>query len=157
MQVTPVTSPTITAATAATNPTAPTATPTKSSLGQADFLKLLSQQFQQQDPMKPMDDTAFIAQMAQFTALDQSTSLLAQVTAMNAKQDAVTANSYIGRNVTVNDGNGGTAVGPVTGVDMSSGAPCLVIGASTYAVSSVVRVEPATPAAGTPAAGAPTP
>ena len=39
-------------------------------LGQNDFLKLLATQFKTQDPMKPMEDTAFIAQMAQFTALE---------------------------------------------------------------------------------------
>ena len=130
--------------------TAPSAAATKANgmLGQADFLKLLSQQFQQQDPMKPMDDTAFIAQMAQFTALDQSTSLLAQVTAMNAKQDMVTANSYIGRHVTFSDGNGGTVSGDVSGVENSNGTPRLVVGSSTYAVSSVLLVEPSSPVSG---------
>jgi flagellar basal-body rod modification protein FlgD len=41
-------------------------------LGQGDFLKLLAKQFQTQDPMNPVQDTAFIAQMAQFSALEQA-------------------------------------------------------------------------------------
>ena len=65
------------------------ATPKKTMLGQEDFLKLLAIQFQSQDPMKPMEDTAFIAQMAQFTALDQSKSLLAEMTQLGASQDIV--------------------------------------------------------------------
>lgn len=116
-----------------------------SALGQNDFLKLLAKQFQTQDPMKPMDDTAFIAQMAQFTSLEQSSSLLSQITAMNAKQDVASANSYLGRNVTVSDGKGGTVTGEATGVEVTAGAPRLVIGDYTYAISSVVRVTPKAP------------
>jgi flagellar basal-body rod modification protein FlgD len=37
------------------------------SLGQADFLRLLTTQLKSQDPLSPMDNTAFVAQMAQFS------------------------------------------------------------------------------------------
>lgn len=136
-----------TAANTATNaPKSKTAT-----LGQNDFLKLLAKQFQTQDPMKPMEDTAFIAQMAQFTSLEQSSSMASQLTAMNAKQDIATANSYLGRLVTVSDGKGGTTVGEATGVEVADGVPRLVVGDFTYALSSVIRVtpKPATAAAPT--------
>ena len=39
-------------------------------LSSADFIQLMNVQFQEQDPMKPMDDSAFLAQMAQFATLD---------------------------------------------------------------------------------------
>ena len=42
-------------------------------LGQNDFLKLLVTQLKNQDPLKPMDNTAFVAELAQFSQLDQST------------------------------------------------------------------------------------
>jgi flagellar basal-body rod modification protein FlgD len=125
-----------------TNATTTTGPAKSSALGQNDFLKLLAKQFQTQDPMKPMDDTAFIAQMAQFTSLEQSSSLLSQITAMNSKQDIATANSYLGRDVTVSDGKGGVVTGEATGVEVSDGVPRIVIGDYTYAVSSVVRVAP---------------
>ena len=41
----------------------------KKNLDQTDFLKLLTTQMQNQDPMKPMDNTQFVAQMAQFSSL----------------------------------------------------------------------------------------
>lgn len=47
---------------------AATATPVNSSLGQSDFLKILMTQIQFQDPMKPMDNQEFLAQMAQFSS-----------------------------------------------------------------------------------------
>lgn len=44
-------------------------------LGKDDFLKLLITQVQNQDPMNPSTDTDFIAQMAQFSALEQMQNL----------------------------------------------------------------------------------
>jgi flagellar basal-body rod modification protein FlgD len=60
---------------AAAAPTAAADTPTtkKSTdgLGKDAFLSLLVTQMQHQDPTKPMDDTQFLAQLAQFSSLEQ--------------------------------------------------------------------------------------
>ena len=56
------------------------------SLGQNQFLQLLMTQLQNQDPMSPMDNTQFIAQMAQFSSLEQMTNLVSATQAMNAEQ-----------------------------------------------------------------------
>jgi flagellar basal-body rod modification protein FlgD len=119
----------------------------KTTLGQEDFLKLLAVQFQSQDPMKPMEDTAFIAQMAQFTSLEQSSSLVQQMMQLQTAQDVTTANSYIGRRVTLDGGNDEIVTGEVSGVDISDGTPRLIVGDYTYPISSVLLVEPGSTAA----------
>ncbi len=122
-------------------------------LGQGDFLKLLAAQFQAQDPMKPMEDTAFIAQMAQFSSLEQSSALAKDMAALRADQLRVTANSYLGHRVTVDVGEGKTASGDVTAVDSSGTEPRLVVGGKSFSLSSVLRVEPVLVTAPAPTAG----
>lgn len=112
-------------------------------LGVNDFMKLLATQFQMQDPMKPMDDTAFIAQTAQFTGLQQTNTLVQQITQLAAGQDRVTANSYLGRQVTVDAGSGAVTTGVVSAVDASGATPQLILNGKTFPLSAVLRVEPA--------------
>src|SRR5688500_5853657 len=96
-------------------------------LGQNDFLKLLATQFQRQDPMKPMEDTAFIAQMAQFSSLEQSSALARDMAAMRGDQQRVVANSYLGQRVTIDAGKGTTVMGQVSSVDVSGSEPKLTV------------------------------
>ena len=148
--ITPISS--MAATPASGNTTTPATTKTKA-LNQDDFLKLLSVQFQNQDPMKPMDDTAFIAQMAQFSSLEQTQTLTQQMTQLRSNQDLATANSYIGRQLTVDAGNGTTVTGNVTAVDASGTAPQVIINGLSFGLSAVLRVElGAVPAPAAPAA-----
>jgi flagellar basal-body rod modification protein FlgD len=111
-------------------------------LGQDDFLKLLAVQFKSQDPMKPMEDSAFIAQMAQFSSLEQSSAMARDVTAMRADQQRSAANTYLGHHVTVDLGKGGIATGDVTAVDVSGPEPKIVVNGTSHSLSAVLRVEP---------------
>lgn len=51
----------------------------KDQMGKDEFLKLLTVQLSKQDPLSPMKNTEFIAQMAQFTSLEQIKNLNGEV------------------------------------------------------------------------------
>ena len=49
--------------------------PSESRLGQDAFLKLLTTQLANQDPLKPQENGEFLAQLAQFSSLEKLTSI----------------------------------------------------------------------------------
>ncbi len=53
---------------------------TNSTLGKNDFMNLLIAQMKNQDPMNPMDNQQFVAQLATFSSLEQLMSINAAVT-----------------------------------------------------------------------------
>ena len=61
------------------------------SLGQADFLRLLTVQMQQQDPFDPVDNKEMLAQMAQFSSLAGINDVNATLQQISAKLDALAA------------------------------------------------------------------
>lgn len=121
-------------------------------LGQNDFLRLLATQFQAQDPLKPMEDTAFIAQMAQFSSLEQSSAMASSLLVIRGHQINATANSYLGHRVTFDTGDGTTFSGSVDAVDVSGAEPRLISGDRSFSLSAVLRVEPGVLSAPAPAA-----
>ena len=60
-----------------------------STLGQGDFLRLLTVQLQQQDPLEPVDNKEMLSQLAQFSALAGSTTTNATLADISAKLDAL--------------------------------------------------------------------
>lgn len=74
------------------------------SLGKDDFLKLLITQLSNQDPTSPMDNTEFIAQMAQFSSLEQMTNMNVNFEKMNNMLTASQAVTTIGKTVDVDVG-----------------------------------------------------
>lgn len=72
-----------------------------SALDKNAFLKLLTTQLQQQDPTQPMDSTAFVAQLAQFSTLEQMNNTNDTLTKMLAAQSTAlqtTAANFVGKN-----------------------------------------------------------
>ena len=60
-----------------------------SSLGQSDFLHLLTVQMQQQDPFDPVDNKEMLAQMAQFSSLAGINDVNSTLQQISAKLDAL--------------------------------------------------------------------
>jgi flagellar basal-body rod modification protein FlgD len=55
----------------------------KHELGQEDFLQLMMKQLEYQDPLSPMEDKEFIAQMAQFSSLKEITAMNQSITTLS--------------------------------------------------------------------------
>lgn len=65
------------------------------SLSQADFLKLMTAQLQAQDPTKPVDNSQFVSQMAQFSQLSSSQDLVKSVNALASTMNSSMQTSQV--------------------------------------------------------------
>jgi flagellar basal-body rod modification protein FlgD len=106
--------------------TATSAATASSSLGLEDFMKVLLTQLTFQDPLKPMDNQAFMAQMAQFSALEQSQRLNDGIQQLASNQAALQSVGLIGRTVDV-QGETGTSTGTVTALSLKGEVPVLTL------------------------------
>ncbi|MTV41461.1 flagellar hook assembly protein FlgD [Duganella radicis] len=117
-----------------------------SNIGIQDFLKILTSQLNNQDPLKPVDNQEFVAQIAQFATLEQSRQLNAKIDQLLNVQSSVQSVGMLGRTVDVNQ-NGFLVSGKVAALDVSSGTPLLTITTSTgflnnIDLSQVVTIRP---------------
>jgi flagellar basal-body rod modification protein FlgD len=112
--------PTTTSTTSALTGTSQTKTAADNNvLGKDDFLKLMVAQMKNQDPMSPADDKDNIAQMAQFSSLEQITNL-AGATQQLANRMSLTQNvGLLGHNVTYSGADGTSVTGLVDGLDLA--------------------------------------
>jgi flagellar basal-body rod modification protein FlgD len=89
------------------NPT-PTATNSGTALGKDAFLQLLVTQMKNQNPLDPQDNTAFVAQLAQFSSLESMQNLTSTVDSISTSyksSQALQASSLVGRSVIVDAGS----------------------------------------------------
>lgn len=86
-------------------------------LGQDEFFKLLTTQLASQDPLQPMEDTAFIAQMASFSQLEMTSAMTKSFDRLSDSQEFASAHSYIGKVVSLSTGEEGL----VTSVERQNG------------------------------------
>jgi flagellar basal-body rod modification protein FlgD len=129
--------------TTGTTSTTGTATPAQlpgSSLGKDDFLKMLAVQMQNQDPMNPMDDKDFMAQLAQFSSLEQLQNLGASTDQMVASNAITRGMAMIGKTVSYLDSDGHAHSGKVDGLEIGSDGLGLEIGNDLVDPNAVVEV-----------------
>jgi flagellar basal-body rod modification protein FlgD len=123
-------------------------TPQAASIGQDDFLRIMLTQLRFQDPLKPVDNQQFVAQLAQFSALEINRQQSDKVDTLLTINNGDQAIGLIGKNVEVASDNFGTSqAGEVTAVSFTSGGPLLTVKTSTTTLvdvklSSVSLVRP---------------
>jgi len=108
-------------------------------LDKNDFLKILITQLSHQDPTQPMDDKAFISQMAQFSSLEQMSNMsegLAKVADLISRSQAV---SLLGSAVEI--GSGESTVSGIVEAVTSGNFPQVLVNGQYYDFSQVQKVK----------------
>jgi flagellar basal-body rod modification protein FlgD len=110
---------------------------TGSSLDKEDFLMLLVAQMKYQDPLEPESNTEYVAELAQFSSLEQMENL--NTTANNS-----TAYSLVGKQVYIEEssttGGSSTVQGMVEYVTIQNSTPYVSVNGQLYAYDDVVQV-----------------
>jgi flagellar basal-body rod modification protein FlgD len=98
----------------------------QNTVNQNDLFRILLTQLKYQDPLKPTDNAEFIAQLAQFTSLDQARQTNENIQSLLQMQSANQSIGLIGRTVEVIASNG-NKVGQVTTISFNEGTPLLTV------------------------------
>ena len=114
-------------------------------LGQNEFLKLLVTQMRNQDPMQPVSDTEFIAQMAQFSSLEQTKTMSADITKLRQGNDFLQATNLLGKEVRLHLGDMEFTKGIVTDLNVKDGEARIIVGNKTYTLDQVNSVSSEAP------------
>jgi flagellar basal-body rod modification protein FlgD len=91
-----------------------------------DFLKILMTQLTYQDPLKPMDNQQFMAQMAQFTTLEQTQQLNEKTQQLITNQAALQSVGLIGHTVDIRTTDE-QFTGQVTALSLSGDTPLITV------------------------------
>lgn len=115
----------------------------KNSLGKDDFLKILITQMKNQDPMQPLQDKDFIAQMAQFTSVEQLTNMSNEMKLL--RQSLGSASGLIAKNIgySMTDSSGKAIVGSgiVDSIVMKSGEQYAKVGTLEVPLDKITSIS----------------
>lgn len=118
------------------------ATTKDTTLGKDDFLKILVTQLRNQDPSQPLQDREFIAQMAQFSSVEQLMNMSEEMTKL--RQNLGSASSMIGMTVEWNGlsetGVGTTFSGIVEAITIKDGVQYAKVGDRTVKVDDLTTI-----------------
>lgn len=115
-----------------------------SELGKDSFLQLLVLQMQNQDPLEPTDNTEMIAQLAQFSALEQMNNLNEKFAEFSGNLDQLnflTASGMIGREVSGIDVDGELIEGSVDAVQLIGSVVYLTVGEQQMSMAGVETIR----------------
>ncbi|WP_379147683.1 flagellar hook assembly protein FlgD [Paenibacillus sp. sgz500992] len=109
-------------------------------LGKDQFLKILMTQLQNQDPTQPMEDKEFIAQMAQFSSVEQLMNISTQMTAMSQSLGSVSG--LIGKDITWTDTETKLPkTGNVESIVVNKGVQYAVVGTERIALTDITQIQ----------------
>jgi flagellar basal-body rod modification protein FlgD len=97
-----------------------------SNINMQDFLNILLTQLTYQDPLKPMDNQEFMAQLAQFTTLGQTQELNAKIESLVSTQASMQAIGLLGKSVSFTTDQGETS-GTVAQLSWAGTTPQLTL------------------------------
>ena len=101
-------------------------------LGKDDFLKLMVAQLQAQNPLEPTSDTQYVAELAQFSQLEQTTNLAQSSASAAGEQKIAQAVQLIGHEVSyLVPSTGATVEGDVQSAEIRSSGATLTIEGQT--------------------------
>ncbi len=110
-------------------------------VSKTDFLKLLTTQLTNQDPLNPTQDVDFTAQLAQLQALDEQMSMTKTMTALRADTQMQAGTAMIGKYISGKDAAGANASGLVSRVvQTSEGVFCELANKQKVPVTSIENV-----------------
>jgi len=112
------------------------ATPQNVGISQTQFLQLLLTQLQYQDPLKPVDNTEFVAQLAQFSALQINQEISDSMNTSLTVQAGQQAIGLLGKKVTAN-----SATGTVSAVTITSRGDAQLSVTTTGSSGTVNNIE----------------
>jgi flagellar basal-body rod modification protein FlgD len=109
---------------------------TGETVSENQFLDLLVTQLQNQDPTQPMDDSQFVSELAQFSSLQESTT-------MNTTVGLQTAAGMIGATITssADDSSGNPISGEVTSASSANGVANVIVGTNTVPLTDITAVS----------------
>jgi flagellar basal-body rod modification protein FlgD len=117
------------------------------------FLELMVAQMRYQDPLNPTDSSEFMAQTAQFTALEKMQAVADQTAMLLSAQLAFGASSMIGQTVRWYDEAGAEQSGTVQGTTYLSTGPVLSVDGHEVPITGVISVGAAPTIAAPPPTG----
>lgn len=104
------------------------------------FLQLFVTQLKNQDPMSPQDSNAFMAQMAQFSILEQLTNMNKEMTQLTQSQEVAEASTMLGKQVSVQTSDG-VVSGPVQKVTLTSDGVQVFVNGTGYGLTQVTEIK----------------
>lgn len=113
-------------------------------LDKMDFLRLLVSQVQQQDPLNPMSNDEFVAQLTQFSILEQNQNVNSSLQGLREMANIQQAASLVGREISFQQADGRLANGRVQAVHFDTDGTLLEVDGQYIDPAQVASVRVAT-------------